>query len=291
MLENFLDYLGQITERKAVKKPKSREFIDIMARVHPNAIEIPAPNIPSSYMPPLQFTHNLNPLDKARISGCWMELNKITTERLVLNCKQHGGTIQGAIQAAFMVAMCKEQEKQYPLPQIIVNMAPINMRPYVDPPLEAQDCVSGSAGLIWAQAIASTQPLWSIVKEATEKLRHEIEIKRGLRWWKALEAKEPQIPPTFMASSIGKTPLGTSYGPIRLLGVKIIGGGYDNPRIGQAGTMLHAYTIQQRLNLTFAFTFPPIAYEWGSRFLDKIVAILRCLASEKGNEALVVDFL
>lgn len=116
-----------------------------------------------------------------------------------------------------MIAAYSEKGK-YPLPQTILNQAPINMRKHVEPPLDASDIVCGSSALWWPQTVKPEDKLWKVVAEggksifppnfvASAAIKKDIEEKTPLAWWARFEeGKFGEIRPfTIMTTSMGVT--------------------------------------------------------------------------------------
>jgi len=281
-VESFLDYLGQVVAGDDVEPSESLNFIDILGRIPDGAAEFPAPDLPTEYMPPLQFATDADPATKATINGTWFDLDEATTAALVSACHGRGCTIQGALTFAELVATCIEQAGSYPLPQDVVFMAPANMRPFVDPPVGNENAVCGSAGVLWSQHIEPDQQAWDTISAMNENLRKQLDNRSGLGWWARFEQGQFNPPPTFMVSSIGVAPFHRDYGPgLQLEAAWVLGGAYDQATIGRAGIMTHAYTVNERFQVTFATTRPPITAEWAVQFAGIERLVLEGLASEK----------
>ena len=286
----FLEFLGQVSAGEEIPDPKSLEFIDILSQIPPDADKILPPSIPEQYIPPLKSDVE-DPNQLACILGTWFELDEEATETLVKNCRTRSATIQGALNAAVMLALVRVQVVTYPLPQTIVMMAPVNMRSYVDPPVGNEHCVCGSAGLIWAQEISPEESIWDVVRLSNEKMEENLEARSPLGWWAGIEKMQPQPIPTVMMSSIGKVPVAVNYGALRVTGVKLLGGAYDNSRAAAAGIMTHAYTVLGRLNVTFAFTSPPWSRELAKNFTGIERAVFSALSTDARGDIQVGDFL
>ncbi|WP_371805567.1 hypothetical protein [Candidatus Lokiarchaeum ossiferum] len=283
---HVLDILLQSLAKPTEFLSKKRDFQDIISRIPNNSGEIPNPSLPKDAHPPLTFSSTHPPNTPAKIRGVWAEFSEDETSQLRQICRENQSTIQAVITTVEMIALLKYLRNISPLPQTISHMAPVNMRPFVEPPLEREDCVCGSSAVLWSQKITSTMGLWECIRDSTTKLKHEINRKATLRWWYNIAHGEFIGPPTFMASSIGNTPINTSYGEFTVSGVKLIGGAYDKAITSQAGSMVHAYTVCNRLNITLAFTNPPISESWGQGILDDMVFIIKSLLkiSEKDIE-------
>jgi hypothetical protein len=182
-----------------------------------------------------------------------------------------------------MLSIYKEQSQKYTLPQVIMNMVPINMRPYVEPPVQEYDAVCGSSALLWLQELNAEDLLWDVVSVASENIIQQIEEGSGLKWWRSVNASEPQITPTFMASSIGIIPVESRYSAIKIKGIKIKGGAYGAGTAENSGIMLHLYTVNEKMNFTFSYTKPPITTEWAEKFAHNIQEVLRILSESTYN--------
>jgi hypothetical protein len=288
VFNTFLEALGQICDQKKMPMPRSREFIDIIGRAPKNALDIPRLELPEKYILPLSPPEGSDPKTPAEIHGCWAELDKKQTEKLLQNCKTRNISVQGALSTALMLTVYKLQHEKFPLPQNFVNMIPVNMRPYVDPPVESEDCASGSAGVLWNQHLTENSTPWKLAEEATARIKEELQMKRGLRWWAALSSKEPPQIPTVMCSTIGLTPLKLSYGSLTLKKVRLLGGAYKNSTVGSAGIMTHIYTVNGVLYITFASTTPPFGGAWAKEFLDRILNLLNAfIDGDQANNAII----
>ncbi|UYP44976.1 hypothetical protein NEF87_001261 [Candidatus Lokiarchaeum ossiferum] len=272
---HVLDILLQSLAKPSEVLGKKRVFQDIISRIPNSSGEIPYPSLPNDAHPPLMFSSNYPPNTPAQIKGVWAEFSEDETNQLRQICRKNESTIQAVITTVEMIALLKYLRQISPLPQTIIHMAPINMRPFVEPPLEREDCVCGSSAVLWSQKITSTMGLWECIQDSTVKLKQEINRKAALRWWYNMAKGEFINPSTFMASSIGNTPIKKTYGEFTVSAVKLIGGAYDKAITSQAGSMVHAYTVCNHLNITLAFTNPPISKDWGQGILDDMVFIIK----------------
>ncbi len=273
VLHILLQSLAKST--KLMEKPKS--FHDILGRIPLHSHEIPNPNLPNEFLSPLCYIPVGTPDTPAQIKGVWLNFSEQESEKLLNQCRDQECTIQAAINTAEMVAILNSVKEKSPLPQTIVHMVPVNMRPYVDPPLDLEDCVCGSSAVFWSQTVTASSGLWELTKDSTNKLKNEINRKAGLRWWHNIAAGNYFGPPTFMASSIGKTPIQSTYGELSIKSVKLLGGAYDKVLANQAGTMVHVYSVYNKLNITFAYTTPPISGEWAKKILSDMKTVLKMM--------------
>ncbi len=280
VLHTLLQSLAKPTE--LMEKPKS--FHDILARIPLHSQEIPNPNLPNEFLSPLSYIPVGSPDTPANIKGVWLEFSEQESEKLLNQCRDQDCTIQSAINTAEMVAILNSVKEKSPLPQTIVHMVPVNMRPFIDPPLDLEDCVCGSSAVLWSQIVTDSTRLWEITRDSTTKLKYEIARKAGLRWWHNVAAGIFIGPPTFMASSIGKTPIQSTYGEFSIKGVKLLGGAYDKVLAINAGTMVHAFSVCNRLNITFAYTTPPISGEWAKKVLDDMKTVLKIMLVSKEED-------
>ncbi len=291
ILDDLLEELGQIASGNAATARSPREFVDILALVPVDAIDYPAPNIPKHYMPAIRAPGDMDPRAPARILGTWYEFDEHITTRIIEESKLHGCTIQGSLSAATIVAMCQAQAKSYALPQDLVVLAPVNMRNHVIPPIDRKDSTCGSAGLTWSQHVTLTTTLWEIAKSSAEGVADAIATKQGLWWWATLSAGKPLPAPTVMCSSIGVTPIKKEYGKLVVKSIKLLGGAYGKATAGSAGIMTHAYTVNGRLNITFAYTSPPMSRFWAERFLATQVAVLEKFADGAAGDSAITSVI
>ena len=287
VLDTLLQFLSKQT--KAIGKP--RFFQDILGRIPSNAQEILDTTLTTEYLPPLSFPSELQKETPAKIKGAWAEFSAEDTEELRKQCRAHNCTIQSAICTAELIATLNASKEKTTLPQTIVHMVPVNMRPYVEPPLELEDCVCGSSAVLWNQSVAETTGLWEITLDSNTKMKDEIGRKAGLKWWLNVAKGIFIGPPTFMASSIGDTVIQSKYGNLSVTNVKFLGGAYDKALAMNAGLMVHAYTVYNQLNITFAFTSPPIQKEWAEKFLQDMVAVLQILIRSPKDDIEIISIL
>ncbi len=289
ILDDLLTELGQVSSGNQSLDRSSREFVDIIARVPTGAIDYPAPQLPKSYMPAMRVPEDMDANAPAHIVGTWYEFDESITARILDECNRRGCSFQGALSAAAATAMCQANVKRNDLPQDIVILAPVNMRPYVYPPLDNKDSVCGSAGLTWSQHVTQETTLWALVKDSTRGVAGALAEKQGLWWWASLSAGKPLPAPTIMCSSIGITPIKKTYGKLAVTNIKLLGGVYDKAKAGNAGIMTHAYTVNGRLNITFAYTSPPLSTPWAERFLATEVAVLEALADGSAGDKTITS--
>ncbi len=291
ILDDLLEELGQVTSGKSLAKPSPREFVDILARVPVNAIDYLAPKLPIDYMPAMRAPNGMDPKAPASILGTWHEFDAYITTRIIEECKKHRCTVQGALSAATIAAMCYSQAEKHSLPQDLVVLAPVNMRPYVDPQVDRKDSTCGSAGITWSQHVTLRTTLWEIAEASSGSIASALAAKQGFWWWASLSAGKPLPAPTVMCSSIGITPIKQEYHELYVRGVRLLGGAYGKAKVGTAGIMTHAYTVNGRLNVSFAYTHPPLSAAWAEKFLAVEVAVLQAFASGTAGDEAISCFL
>ncbi len=177
------------------------------------------------------------------------------------------------------------------LPHHIVICAPVNLRPHVSPPIGNENSVCGSSGLIWEQDLRPEMTLWSLLQETTLSLKAGLASRYPLKFRLDIASQPDWMRFTFMVSSIGRTPIKPEYRGFKLHGVKVIAGAYDLPRVGSAGMVAHAYTVQNSFNVTFGYTDPSFTREWARRFTTIIETFLTAVAEDASGNQSVSQFI
>jgi hypothetical protein len=247
------------------------------------------------FLPPLKPQSNLDPNSPAPVSAVWFEFDKKKTKEFLTTCKKHNSSVQAAITCAEMLGVAINSLSLSPLPQHMLIWIPVNLRPYVNPPISNENSVCGSSAGVWEQDLGSEISLWDLVKETTQCIKNALESKYPLKFRFDVQnhsnlMTEPN-PFTFMASSVGLTPIRGEYRGFKLHGVKVIAAAYDLPRVQSAGMVAHAYTVQDCFNVTFGYTNPSFSSEWAINFSNIMENFLTALSSEKDGNQTVAQFI
>ncbi|WP_371806729.1 phthiocerol/phthiodiolone dimycocerosyl transferase family protein [Candidatus Lokiarchaeum ossiferum] len=295
ILDTFLNFLDKILSQEPILDVKSLEFLNIQAHIPPEAIEIPSFNKTRPFLPPLKYQSNLDPNDPAPVSAVWFDFDKEKTERFLIACKKHNVTVQAAISCAEMLGVTINSLSLTPFPHHMLIWIPVNLRPYVTPPIKNEHSVCGTSACMWEQDVDSEMKLWNLVQETTHLIKKGLESKYPLKFRFDVQNQsnimvEPN-PFTCMASSVGNISIRTNYPGFNLLGVKAIAGGYDTPRVSSAGMVAHAYTVQDCFNVTFGYTNPSFSTEWASNFAKIMETFLTILATDKEGNQTVAEFI
>jgi hypothetical protein len=96
---------------------------------------------------------------------------------------------------------------------------------------------------------------------------------------------------TFMGSSVGRFPTWAGDRRLKLRGAKVIAGAYDGHKAGGEWTIAHAYTVQDRLNVTFSYVNPTFSPAWAARFAEIMEAFLTAVAKDKDANQTVAQFV
>lgn len=289
-------YLGQLLDgadpAKLKQSIQQRPFQDILARISTTPPP-PRPVVPENFMPffpALPAKEREKDDSSPHISAYWFELDSNETTSLISNCKSNGVSIQGAISAAAIVAVAKEQSVNYPLPQTVVVQAPANMRQAVDPPVDPSDCVCASAALWWEQEASGGQFLWEVAAAATRAVQDEVEKKSGIEWWQRLQGEMWAPPYTVQASNVGICPVQEHYSSsLSVQRVLMLGGSYGSGSPETAATMTHAHTFAGRLQLECAAAQPGTGEKRAKRFAETQFAVLKALAGDAARGMTMAD--
>jgi hypothetical protein len=295
IVDTFLNYLEKVLAKDRIPAVKSLEFLNIQARIPPSASEIPSYKNMKPALSPLKHQSTLDPNGPAVVSAEWFAFDERKTKQLLAACKKHDATVQAAISCAEMLGVAINSLAISPLPHHMLIWAPVNIRPYVTPPINDEHSVCGSSTIIWEQDLRSEMNLWSLVQDATSCIKTALASKYPLKFRFDIQ-NQPDImvkanPFTFMASSIGRTPIRADYRGFTLRGVKVIAGAYDACRVSSAGMVAHAYTVQDCLNVTFGYTNPSFSPEWAARFARIMETFLTNLATDKDGNQSVAQFI
>jgi len=296
ILDTFLDFLEKILSKEPILEVTSLEFINIQTHIPPGVSEIPSFESTKPALPALKYESTLDPDGPAQVSAVWFAFDKRKTKQFLAACKKHDTTVQAALTCAEMLAVAINSLKDTPLPHHMVICAPVNIRPYVTPPISNVHSVCGSSGLIWEQDLRPEMGLWSLVQETTQCLKIGLASQYPLKFrFDVMDQPDimttgmPAI--TFMVSSVGRTPILAEYRGFKLHGVKVIAGAYDTPRVSSAGMVAHAFTIQDCFNVTFGYTNPSFTPEWAARFTKIMETFLSILTTDKDGNQSVAQFI
>lgn len=295
ILGTFLDFLDKILSNKPINDVKSLEFLNIQAHIPPNAVDIPSFSKTKPFLPPLKYQSDLDPNSPAPVSAVWFDFDKDKTKRFLTACKKHNVSVQAAISCAEMLGVTIYSLPLTPLPHHMLIWIPVNLRPYVSPPIDNENSVCGTSACMWEQDVKSEIKLWNFAQETTRCIKEGLESKYPLKFRFDVQNHsnimvEPN-PFTCMASSVGKMPIQSNYLKFKLLGVKAIAGGYDTPRVSSAGMVAHAYTVQDCLNVTFGYTNPSFSIKWATHFAKIMETFLTILATDTGGNQSIGEFL
>jgi hypothetical protein len=296
ILDTFLDFLGKVLSKDPIPKVESLEFVNIQARVPANAVEIPTFQNTEPGLPALKPQSMFDPDDPAKVSAVWFALDQRKTTQLRTACKGHDVTLQAAVTCAEMLAVAINSLVATPLPHHMVICAPVNLRPYVTPPISNEQSVCGSSAVFWEQDLRADMSLWSLTHETTRGLKAALGSKYPLKFRYDIQS-QPNVmtaglpAATFMASSVGRTPIRGEYHGFKLHGVKIIAGAYDSCRVSSAGMVAHAYTVQDSFTVTFGYTDPSFSHEWAAKFARIMETFLTILAGGDEGEQSVERFI
>nr|MDO8110669.1 hypothetical protein [Candidatus Sigynarchaeota archaeon] len=296
ILDTFLDFLEKVLSREPIKKVTSQEFFNMQSHIPPNVAEIPSVKVAKPSLPPLKPQSNLDPNAPAHVSAIWFAFDKKRTNQLLSACKKHNVTNQAALTCAEMLAVSVNSLGISGLPHHVVICAPVNLRPYVTPPIGNENSVCGSSGLIWEQDLRAEMTLWSLLQETTRCIKKGLASRYPLKFrFDIMDRPDVMtsgmIDVTFMASSVGRTPIRQEYHGFKLLGVKVIAGAYDTPRVSSAGMVAHAYTVQDSFNVTFGYTDPSFTREWATKFTTIMETFLTVVAVDSGGNQSVRQFI
>ena len=295
ILGTFLNFLSKILSQEPIPDVKSLEFLNIQNHIPPEAIEIPSFNKTRPFLPPLKYQSDLDPNNPAPVSAVWFDFNKEKTNKFLIACKKHKVSVQAAISCAEMLGVTINSLNITPFPHHMLIWIPVNLRPYVTPPIKNENSVCGTSACMWEQDLDSEMELWNLVQETTRLIKNGLESKYPLKFRFDVQNQsnimvEPN-PFTCMASSVGIISIRADYLGFNLLGVKAIAGGYDTPRISSAGMVAHAYTVQDCLNVTFGYTNPSFSTEWATHFAKIMETFLTILATGKEGNQSVAEFI
>lgn len=244
------------------------------------------PVITENYLPAVKEIRDENVGDiDSTISGEFYQFDEITTKRLVENCRYHKATVQGVLSVATMIALLNTHKYDISKPIKCINAVPCNMRLFIKPKLSNEDCVCGSAALIWPQDLIENDDLWSLAIEATKNIHELRNSNYGMKWWIKLNNMIQMQPYSIMSSSIGVFEMNEkSLKNVTINDVRIIGGTYNLPK-NAAGNMTHVVTILNRLTAVMSFTYPGLCKEWAKQFAKIQSNVLEYYANYNTNSS------
>ena len=295
IVATFFDFLEKILANEQLSEVQSLEFLNIQAQLPPNFMEIPSYQSKKTALPALKHQSTNDPNDPAVVSAIWFEFDEEKTKKLIDVCKRHNVTIQAAVSCAEMLGVAINYLSNTNLPHHMLIWAPVNIRPYVIPPISNEHSVNGSSTIIWEQDLRSDISLWQLLQDTTEAIKNALASQYPLKFRYDVqffpELLNKTNPFTFMASSVGKCPIRSEYRGFKLHGVKLIAGAYDACRVSSAGMLAHAYTVQDRFTITFGYTNPSFSPQWAMNFCKIMEKFLTELSSDKDEKQTVGEFI
>ncbi|GMH38871.1 hypothetical protein BSKO_06769 [Bryopsis sp. KO-2023] len=288
---SFCGYLGELASGNEVVEPKSREFCDILGRaVLPEGLN--KPQVPEDILDgPAVEKAEVVEGETPGIRHIHEKLSSETTAKLIQTSRSLGYTIQGAICAAMMMSAAKTVQESHPLPQKMACVAPANMRQRVNPPLEAEDNVCGSAGLWWWQTISSDQKLADVAATATKEVRKCLEQGFGFGFWKWLQEEFWMPKYTVMGTTLGVSPIKPQYGNLEVTDVLFGGASYGADPGENAAFMRHISTFRGQLGMAFAHTWPAISDTSARKIMQTEMKCMQILAGPDASTTTVGEFL
>lgn len=226
------------------------------------------------------------------ISANFFQFDENTTLNLIKNCKNYRTTIQGVVSMAALIALLDSKDYDVSNNVKAYQGVPCNMRQFVNPKLDSDDLVCGSALLTWMQIVDGQKSLWDLANEATKNIHTKRDENEGIRWWLKLKNSIPTQPYAIMSSSIGVIDINDNYlNRIKFNDIRILGSAY-NVSAAWPGCMTHVFTCKSKLTIVFSYTYPALSNEWAARFADVEQKVLRYYADHRYEEdKLLKDFL
>ena len=269
IVKDFVNFLDLVLANIDVNV-ETRNFEDIHKEYNTKHVDMEALKnevvISENYLPslkPIPDKEDSEPI----LSAEFYQFDEETTKNLVQNCRQHNATVQGAVSIATLVGLLYTHKTDVSNSRVkCINSVPCNMRGLIEPKLSSEDCVCGSAALIWAQDVKGDDALWTLVTNATKNIHELRDTGYGLKWWMKIVNSLPMQQYSIMSSSIGLIDLKEqSLKKITLNDVRMMGGSYKLMK-NNAGNMTHVFTSLNRLTVVMSYTYPALSKEWARKF-------------------------
>lgn len=220
---------------------------------------------------------NLSKLQTSYV-GQFLQLEPTESKLLFDKCKKHESSVQGLLSTLKMVCLLNETcdmstTDSYPLE--LINTIPCDMRYCLG--LLGDDLIKGGASLIWTQKINRSDCVWKTAREASKEISRQRQNNEGLKNWMKILNSLGQPKVSLWCSSMGKVSLDED----RLKSIKIVDMRFFisapdqqfeiNPtRLPMVRGYIHAFTFNDRLNITLSQTFPSLSLAWGQLFMDNL---------------------
>ncbi|GAB0495880.1 hypothetical protein MMPV_007189 [Pyropia vietnamensis] len=225
-----------------------------------------------------------------RIEAHFFELSTVATAALRATCHAAGGTIQGALTVADLLTRTAVSET--PLPVRAAATVPVNCRAYTSPPVPPTACVCGSAAATVGVVLMPASPVADAIRDVSVSVRAAVPGQPVDWLWRLLHAPASLPAASLMDSSIGVSPIGTSYagGAVDVVDTLFFGSSTATPAAAQ-GTMVHAHTFGGRLHVACNATVPGISRGWATAVAAGLHACLLELGKERSDGTLTLEEL
>lgn len=247
-------------------------------------------NSKSAYLPPeaLQRMPSDSPRENGVIECIHFALSADETTALRNSCRGAGATIQGAISAAVLRSRVAALQMNDGQVRTIIDAAiqvPINGRRLARdkggaPVVPDHCCLCGSAGIVHTAQVSLAAPALALAKQCTDSARSAL-AEQPREWLRRLLNDPASLPPySIMASSIGVAPVERQYGMVQVKDCLFFGASLTTPPDSQ-GTMLHAVTFDERLQIMVNFQSPGIQKAFMEKATDLIKQELLSMISSE----------
>lgn len=225
-----------------------------------------------------------------RIEAHFFELSTAATAGLRATCHAAGGTVQGALTVADLLT--RTAVTGTPLPVRAAATVPVNCRAYASPPVPPTACVCGSAAATVGVALVPTSPVADAVRDVSASVRAAVPGQPVDWLWRLLHSPASLPAASLMDSSIGVSPIGTSYagGAVAVVDTLFFGSSTATPVAAQ-GTMVHAHTFGGRLHVACNATVPGVSRGWAMAVAAGLHACLLELGKEHADGTLTLEGL
>lgn len=240
---------------------------------------------------------NLNLFKTSFIGHCF-QLSETDSEVFLKKCKENQSSVQGVLSAAKMISLVLECPHLLNFQDRIeiLNAVMCDMRYYFG--LENDDLIKGAASLYWIQEFGRLDKFWEIASFATKEVNRQKNQNLGLKGWVKINnsIKQPKV--YLYATNMGQFSLDeNSFKSIKVNDLRFFISTPSNDfRVADDTTSvsniayIHAFTYQNKLNMTLSHSFPSLSLEWGRNFSQNFYSIIKQLI-ENNNDLLVGDIL
>ncbi|CEM11791.1 unnamed protein product [Vitrella brassicaformis CCMP3155] len=199
--------------------------------------------------------------DEKAIKGKFIAFTPEETTELLQRARKHAASVQALLTVVGLISVHKanramtEADPAAVKPTKAVAMLAYQMRPLLtyDPPVTSDECIVGGGGLWVSIDLADeSASLWHLAADVKRQIQSETDSDGPLRFFRLLLNQDPFPKTTLFASSIGKTPVEGTYGPLTVRDALFVGGANIREH-ARPNVALHAFAAGGRMHVTVSY--------------------------------------